>query len=117
MSNELNEIEEQVWEKAKDIVKDGNGNIWGKDVCGAWIKKSEYGNRHSKYGWEIDHIQAQANSGKDCISNLRPLHWKNNLLKSDGKLKQKARVTSQGSKNIWDGTDVEFVPGSDYPLD
>ena len=46
---------EAVWAKA---IKSSNSNEeqgYRKDQCTAWIKKNEYGNRNSKYGWEIDH--------------------------------------------------------------
>ena len=28
-------------------------DVWRKDYAGAWIKKSDYGNCDSDYGWEI----------------------------------------------------------------
>ncbi|NQV00434.1 MAG: HNH endonuclease [Parcubacteria group bacterium] len=77
------ETEQKVWEKGK-IASNNDPSIWRKDACGAWIKRAEYGNRDSKYGWEIDHISAD---GSDNLSNLQPLQWENNLDKSDGKLK------------------------------
>ena len=88
------ETEQKVWEKGK-IDPNNDSKVWRKDDCGAWIKRSEYGNRNSDYGWEIDHISA---GGSDTLSNLRPLHWKNNLDKSDGRLK--CNVTSNGTKNV-----------------
>lgn len=46
---------QKVWEKGKVVVGQ-NANQWRKDECGAWIDRDKYGNRESKYGWEIDHI-------------------------------------------------------------
>jgi len=59
------------------------------------MKRDDYGNRNSDYGWEIDHIDPD---GGDDISNLQQLQWKNNVDKSDGRLK--CNVTSSGTKNI-----------------
>ena len=79
-----------------------------KDQCEAWIRFDDYGNRNSKYGWEIDHIKPVSEGGKDILSNLRPLHWKNNASRQDGKLTK--IVTSNGNINILDETGEEIVP-------
>ena len=52
-----------VWQKGK-AVTGNDSNIWRKDSCDAWIKKSLHGNRNSQYGWEIDHIDP---NGSDDI--------------------------------------------------
>lgn len=88
-----------VWDKRQKVLSNGKVSTeWGKDQCDAWIKRSDYGNRKSDYGWEIDHIKTQANGGTDELGNLRPLHWENNVAKSDGKLK--CVIISSGDKNI-----------------
>lgn len=98
MANYTSELINQVWQKAV-FVSDNNESMgYRKDACGAWIKKSDYGNRNSQYGWEIDHIIASSNGGSDALNNLRPLHWRNNAAKSDGRLV--CVVKSDGSKNV-----------------
>ncbi len=85
-----------VWRKGK--INSGNdASVWRKDECSAWIRFDAYGKRNTKYGWEIDHITPVANGGSDNSSNLRPLHWKNNLRKSDGRLS--CPVKSSGTSN------------------
>lgn len=85
---------QKVWEKAETV--DGNDpNVWRKDQCGGWIGRNLYGNRESEYGWEVDHINPQ---GGDDLSNLRPLQWKNNLDKGEGRLK--CPVTADGVNNV-----------------
>lgn len=80
-----------VWRKG-NVVPGYDPNVTRKDKCGAWIRYSEYGNRKSQYGWEIDHINP---NGSDALSNLQPLQWENNVDKSDGRLK--CNVTAKAS--------------------
>ncbi len=99
MANFSNETVNQVWSKAA-IVPGVNSDVWRKDLCGAWIKKDQYGNRRSGYGWEIDHVKPCAKGGKDDLSNLRPLHWENNDSKCDDYPVWKSVVSSCDDKNI-----------------
>ena|SRR5271157_1141590 len=85
---------QQVWEKGT-TVGNNDQSQFRKDQCGAWIYKAAYGDRNSQYGWEIDHIDPH---GGDGLANLRPLQWKNNLNKGEGKLK--CPVTADGVRNV-----------------
>ena len=83
-----------IWEKGH-VIQKYDKTKFRRDECGAWMIFAEYGNRASKYGWEVDHINPK---GEKKISNLRPLQWENNLAKSDDKLK--CVVIAQGIKNV-----------------
>ena len=90
------QVIQAVWQKG-DIVPSYDPNVWRKDQCGAWMRKGHYGNRDSKYGWEIDHIKPESDNGSDELSNLRPLQWENNASKQDGRLT--CPVTASGTSN------------------
>jgi len=62
-----------VWAKGIEIPS-FDRTIWRRDAFRRVIRYSDYGNRNSEYGWEIDHIHPTALGGLDHISNLRPLH-------------------------------------------
>lgn len=66
-----------VWTKGR-VIPGFDSGVWRHDHFGRVIRFSDYGDRQSEYGWEIDHIHPSALGGADDISNLRPLHCINN---------------------------------------
>ncbi len=67
-----------VWSKGRIIIQNGqqyDPAVWRYDDNNNVIKFSEYGNRNSPYGWEMDHYPIPSVlGGSDDVSNLRPLH-------------------------------------------
>ena len=72
-----------VWDKGEEI-PDYDPDVWRHDVYGKVMKFSDYGDRDSKFGWEIDHIVPRARGGSDAFSNLRPLNWRANVERGVG---------------------------------
>jgi 5-methylcytosine-specific restriction endonuclease McrA len=72
---------EAVWRKGR-IDSRYDPSVYRSDAYGTWMKRTEYGVT-SEFGWEIDHIVAVSNGGTDSLSNLQPLHWRNNRRKGD----------------------------------
>lgn len=107
------DIKEAVWRKATPF----NAN-WRTDECGALVKWEDYGNRESINGWELDHITPISEGGKDIVSNLRVLHWKNNASRQAGRLnKTKPAVKAfkkDDVKGTWRNAALNSVDGKYY---
>jgi hypothetical protein len=70
------------WNRASPIDR-FDANLWRRDRFGSAIKWTDYGDRSSDYGWEIDHRVPTSLGGLNLASNLEALHWRNNVAKSD----------------------------------
>lgn len=90
---------EYAWNQGR-IVEDYDSSLFRKDAAGAWISRSEYGNRDSKFGWEIDHIYPTALGGDNDEKNLRPMQWENNVSKGDNYPDYVAVVVADGNQNV-----------------
>ena len=62
------------WNRAA-LVPGRDRNELRRDDYGLYIRFSDYGDRDSEFGWEIDHIVPLARGGLDIDRNLRALHW------------------------------------------
>lgn len=79
-----------------------------RDASGAIIHYSEYENRNSDYGWEIDHIYPkmllkEAGVPEELINNprnLRAMNWKNNVSKGSEYPSYSTVLTALGNKNV-----------------
>lgn len=101
------ELKRQIWKKATPV--DGyDKDVYRKDSCGAWICYDMFGNSKNDLGWEIDHIYPKSKLLElgiredliDNITNLRPLHWKNNRSKSDDYPNYMQSMRSEGDINV-----------------
>lgn len=66
-------IVNEVWEKAR-VLPDCDPATWRQDACGAWIRREQFGDDESEYGWRIEKIAPEAGA---AVELLRPFHWRN----------------------------------------
>jgi hypothetical protein len=86
MSNKYSEeVIIRVWSMAK-VVPGYDPSYVRMDICGAFIQYQDYGDRNSRFGWEIDHKHPLSLGGTDTWNNVQPLHWENNSSKGSGRL-------------------------------
>jgi hypothetical protein len=77
-----------VWEKGRTL-NNTDSTEWRKDECGAWIKRNQYGNQASEFGWKIEPI---APGNPQTPENLRPYQHENTFNTASGQ--QQCRVTA-----------------------
>ena len=65
-----------IWNKAVKIPNKNPDNV-RVDPYGNLINYNDYG-KHSKTGWQIDHIKPKSKGGSDQLSNLQALQSKKN---------------------------------------
>ena len=74
----------EVWRRtttpARSALDLSGHSEWAIDALGASVRYSDYGDRSSAFGWELDHHPIpKALGGDDAIENLRALHWRSNV--------------------------------------
>lgn len=97
----------EFWRNA-NIVEGENEDEVRRDASGAIMRYSEYNNRDSLYGWEIDHIYPRAlleaaGVPEDLIdnhANLRAMNWQNNVSKGNDYPRYSTVVKAVGNVNI-----------------
>lgn len=75
------ELRDLVWLKGH-LIPGRDPAEWRRDDFQMPLRFSEWGNRDSSFGWEIDHITPKKHGGGDEIDNLRPLQWEINVARN-----------------------------------
>lgn len=70
-----------VWEKAR-IIQGRDPTQWRMDQCGAWIRRDNYRQGGSEYGWKIENVSP---GGPDLLDNLQAFHMNNTYDVANGK--------------------------------
>jgi hypothetical protein len=68
------DVVDGVWQHG-EALRGNDPELWRKDEFGAWIRRLDYGNRRSEFGWEI--LDPRRGRGTSGVAMLRPVHWQN----------------------------------------
>lgn len=74
---------EKVWAKAHPIAG-RDPAVWRRDDDCRTIRYSDFGDRKSQYGWEIEVLPYA--EGKDEFARLKPVHWESHAERNGGDL-------------------------------
>ena len=115
MANFSERQKDHCWEKAPKR-SSLNENEYRFGAAGALIKYDDYG-EDSEFGWNIDHKIPTSAGGSDEDSNIRAMHWENNLAKGDDYQKDangnnyyRALVYNENQKtNVESNTGMSFT--------
>ena len=89
------EVVRNVWESTR-ASSNQDPLTWRKDECGAWIKRAQYGNEDSEFGWRIVNVLP---GGPDELPNLRAFHFGNYFDAATGWAHCKVVAESEGIAN------------------
>jgi hypothetical protein len=71
----LEDLKRAAWARTNPV--SGQPNAWEfrRDCLGNLVRYTDFGNRHSPFGWELDVITKLAAAGQGP-ENVQALHWK-----------------------------------------
>jgi len=80
-------ILDDVWEKA-GLIPGMDPSLFRRDEQGSVIRKSEFNNESSIYGWCFNHLTPLWEGGNSELVNVTPLSCTNKLLSLEGIISQ-----------------------------
>ena len=80
----LEDLKRACWARTSPV-SGGQLNSWEfrKDCLGNLVRYADFGNRHSPFGWELEHIVPSKLGGSSDPENLQALHWKATAARSE----------------------------------
>lgn len=79
----LEDLKRACWARTSPVSGQLSSWEFRKDCLGNLVRYSDFGNRHSPFGWELDHIVSTKLGGSMDPDNLQALHWKATAARSD----------------------------------
>jgi hypothetical protein len=94
MTHMLEDLKRAAWARTSPV--QGQMNSWDfrKDCLGNLIRYSDFGNRHSPFGWELEYIVARLGVGTDP-DNVQALHWKSNAARGAQQVQPRLQTVAE----------------------
>jgi len=89
------EIIDKVWQHSLAVEGNDSEN-WRQDEFGAWMRREDYGDRSSEFGWYLS--PAWASDPPMGTAEIRARHWENYL--DPAAAYTRYRITAEGLRNI-----------------
>ncbi len=103
---------DRIWQKAaaettKPDPRDDGAAEWRLDPCGAWIRRRDFNDSESEYGWGIDRVCPASRlraaglpeGAAEAAINLRPMHVANLCAKGESYPEYFSACSAARSKN------------------
>jgi len=71
----LEDLKRAAWARTSPVTGQPNAWEFRRDCLGNLVRYSDFGNRHSPFGWELELITKLAAAGQGP-DNVQALHWK-----------------------------------------
>jgi len=71
----LEDLKRAAWARTSPVTGQPNAWEFRRDCLGNLVRYSDFGNRHSPFGWELELITKLAAAGQGA-DNVQALHWK-----------------------------------------
>ena len=73
----LEDLKRAAWARTSPVTGQPNAWEFRRDCLGNLVRYTDFGNRHSPFGWELEVITRLASAGQGP-DNVQALHWKAN---------------------------------------
>lgn len=72
----LEDLKRAAWSRTSPVGNHAHAWEFRKDRLGNMVRWSDYGNRKSPFGWELDTIEPRIAGVAPDTDNLQALHWR-----------------------------------------
>ena len=92
----LEDLKRAAWARTNPVNNQPYGWEFRKDCLGNLIRYSDFGNRQSPFGWELE--QPGLRAGSPAPENVQALHWKANTGRPEPQMRLVTVAEAEGQR-------------------